>query len=126
MLGMELQDDEMMSFSSEPNYGGSIHHQVYTVIEETSEDLDSAGNPLVNLANLKRGSKYVAPRTDKATIAAREKVWLTAATWTTMRAAVNGMAVIPSDASRKVLMGYQYTLYLQGRHLEQVRQQLEE
>jgi hypothetical protein len=99
---------------------------VYTIIKETSEDLDSAGNPLVNLANLKRGSKYVAPGTDKATIAASEKVQLTTATWMTIRATVNGMAVIPSDVSRKVLMGYQYALYLQGRHLEQVRQQIEE
>jgi hypothetical protein len=76
--------------------------------------------------NLTWGSKYVAPGIDEATNAAREKVRLTAAEWTTIRAAINGVANIPSDAPRNVLMGYQYALYRKSRHLEQVRQQLEE
>jgi hypothetical protein len=76
--------------------------------------------------NLTWGSKYIAPRTNEATIAAREKVQLIAAEWTKIRAAINGAANIPSDASKNVLMGYQYALYRKGRHLEQVQKQLKE
>jgi hypothetical protein len=108
MSGLELDDDEPTIFSLEPNNSNNTCRQVYTIIEETSEDLNSAGNPLVNPANLRRGSRYIASGTNKATITAREIFWLTAVEWTTIRAAINNTTNIPSNASRSVLMGYQY------------------
>jgi hypothetical protein len=36
------------------------------------------------------------------------------------------MASIPSDASKEVLMGYQYALYRKDMHLQQVQEKLEE
>jgi hypothetical protein len=47
---------------------------VYAIIQETSEDLDSGGNPLINPEDLTRGSKYVALGTEEATVLAQEKV----------------------------------------------------
>jgi hypothetical protein len=127
MLGLELDDKEPTIFSSEPNNNNNnTCPQVYGIIEETSEDLDSTSNTLVNPSNLRRGSRYVASRTDEATITTREKVWLTTVEWTTIRVAVNRTTNIPSNASRSMLMGYQYLLHRQSRQQEQVRQRLEE
>jgi hypothetical protein len=127
MPGLELEDDEPTIFSSEPNNNNNITcRQVYTIIEETSEEHDSAGKPLVNPTNLRKGVRYVAPETDKACITAREKVWLTIVQWMTIRAAISGTTNIPSDASRSMLMGYQYALHHKNRQLEKVRQRLEE
>jgi hypothetical protein len=118
MSSLEIQDDKPTIFFSEPYYSNNTCSQVYATIEEASEDLDSANNAMTDPAKLKRGSKYI--ETDEATIATREKNRLIATEWTTIRAAINGTTHIPSDASREVLMGYQYALYRQGRRLQQV------
>jgi hypothetical protein len=56
---LELQDDDLIITSPELDNNNTIHHQVYAVITPaTSEDLDSAGNPLVNPHNLIRGVRY--------------------------------------------------------------------
>jgi hypothetical protein len=48
MSDLELQDDNPTILSLELNNNNTTRHQVYVVImEESSEDLDSAGNPLV-------------------------------------------------------------------------------
>jgi hypothetical protein len=64
--------------------------------------------PLINPANLQRGVNYVAEGEDAIAVAAREKVRLYAHEWATLKAAVNGTTNIPLNASRNVLMGYQY------------------
>jgi hypothetical protein len=46
MLGLELDDKEPTIFSSEPNNSNNTCPQVYAIIEETSEDLDSTSNTL--------------------------------------------------------------------------------
>jgi hypothetical protein len=118
MSSLEIQDDEPTIFFSEPYYSNNTCSQVYATIEEASKDLDSANNAMTDPTKLKRGSKYI--ETDEATIATREKNRLIAIEWTTIRAAINGTTHIPLDASREVLMGYQYALYRQGRRLQQV------
>jgi hypothetical protein len=60
----------------------------------------------------------------KATIAARVKVWLTAAEWETIKAVVNHGAFIPRESTRKVLMGYQYTLHQQRKRLLQEKSEI--
>jgi hypothetical protein len=74
MSGLKLHDDDPTIFPSELDNGSSACHQVYAIIQETSEELDSAGNPLVNPEDLTKGSKYVAPGTEEVTVLAREKV----------------------------------------------------
>jgi hypothetical protein len=76
---------------------------------------------MVNPANLQRGVNYVAEGEYATAVAAREKVWLSADEWATIRAVVNGIANIPSNASRNILIGYQYALHRQGRRLQQVQ-----
>jgi hypothetical protein len=51
---------------------------------------------------LARGCKYAAIGETEATVAAREKVQLIAPEWEAIRAAVNGIAYIPSDAPMNV------------------------
>jgi hypothetical protein len=48
MLGLELYDDKPAIFSSEPNINISNHHQVYAILEETSEEIDADNNPTIN------------------------------------------------------------------------------
>jgi hypothetical protein len=117
MSGLELYDDEPTIFSSEPNIDISNRHQVYAILEETLEELDPYGNPYVNPLNVRRGSKYAGEGETKATVASREIVQLTAAEWVTIRAVVNDTTTIPSDAPRNILMGYQYALHRQDRHV---------
>jgi hypothetical protein len=100
------------------DYDISTPHQVYVIIGETSEELDIDGNPLVNPANLQMGVNYVVEEEDATTVAAREKVQLSADEWATIRAAINGIENIPSNAFRNAWMGYQYTLHRQGRRLQ--------
>jgi hypothetical protein len=61
-------------------------------------------------SNRKRGAKHMVEGEIGETIAARVKVWLTTAEWDKIKAAVNNGAIIPTEASREVLMGYHYAL----------------
>jgi hypothetical protein len=121
---LELYDDEPTIFSSEPNRNISNRHQVYAILEETSEEFDNDNNPVINLINLKRCAKHMAEGETKATVAARETVQLLAAEWETTKAVVNHGGVIPPDSTREVLMGYRYALHRQGRHLLQQRSEI--
>jgi hypothetical protein len=125
MSGLELHDDEPTIFLSEPNIDISNRHQVYAILEETLEELDPYGNPYVNPLNLRGGSKYAREGETKAIVVAREKVQLTAAEWVTIRAAINDTTTKPSDAPRNILMGYQYALHRQGRHVLHKREIIE-
>jgi hypothetical protein len=120
--GLELYDDEPTIFFSEPNHNNSNHHQVYAILKETSEELDANNNPVINPRNLGRGAKHVGEGEIEATVITREKVRLTATQWETIKIAFNHGRVIPLDAPREVLMGYQYTLHRQGRRMLQERE----
>jgi hypothetical protein len=73
MSGLELYDDEPRIFSLEPSSNISDHHQVYTILEETSEEFVADNNPVINPPNLRRGAKHVGEGETKATIATKEK-----------------------------------------------------
>jgi hypothetical protein len=81
------------------------------IINETSEELDESNNLVINPQNLGRGAKYRGEGDTYETIAARVIVRLSAAKWETIKQAINHGGVLPSDASRNVLMGYQYALH---------------
>jgi hypothetical protein len=60
MSGLELYDDEPTIFSSDANHNISNQHQVYAILEETSEEFDDDNNPIINPKNMRRGAKYMA------------------------------------------------------------------
>jgi hypothetical protein len=80
---------------------------VYAIINEMSEEFDDDNNQLINLQNIQQGAKHMAEGEIEATIIARVKVWLTAAEWETIKAAINRGAIIPPESTREVLIGYQ-------------------
>jgi hypothetical protein len=59
VLVLELYNDELTIFSSEPNHNNSNRHQVYAILEETPEELDTDNNPVINPLNLRRGAKHM-------------------------------------------------------------------
>jgi hypothetical protein len=81
MSGLELHNDEQTILSSDANHCISNQHQVYAIINETSEEFDDDNSPLINPQNIQQGAKYMADGETKATGAARVKVWLTAVEW---------------------------------------------
>jgi hypothetical protein len=122
MSGLELHNNEETIFSSDTNHNISIQHQVYMIIDKTSEESDDNNNPIINLQNLGRGTKYRTKGDTDATIAARVTVRLTAVEWETIKAAVNYGGVL--DSSRNILMGYEYALHRHGKRLQQERSEI--
>jgi hypothetical protein len=84
---------------------------VYVIINDTSEEFDAENNPVINPQNIERGANHRAEGETDSTIVTREKVYLTAAEWQVIKAAVNHDAVIPANSTREVLMEYQYALH---------------
>jgi hypothetical protein len=74
MSGLKLHNGEPTIFSSESNHDISNCHQVYAILEETSEELGPDSNPLINLLNIKMGCKCAAEGETKATVASRGKI----------------------------------------------------
>jgi hypothetical protein len=52
MSGLELHDDEQTIFSSGNNHCTSNLHQVYIIINDTSEEFDDDNNPIINPQHL--------------------------------------------------------------------------
>jgi hypothetical protein len=116
---MELHDDEQTIFCSSTNNNTSNRHQVYVIINNTSEEFDGDNNPIINPQNLQQGANHMVEGEIKATAVARVKVHLTAPEWETIKATVNHGVVILPNSTREVLMGYQYALHQQRKHLLQ-------
>jgi hypothetical protein len=72
--GLELYDDEQTIFSSGSN--GDVHsqYQVYAIIDDSSEELDGNNNPIINLANVRRGANHMAEGDTVESVANRVKV----------------------------------------------------
>jgi hypothetical protein len=90
------------------------------IIDKTSEEFDEENNPVINPANFTRGFNYRAEAdTDEAI--ALEKIRLMLAEWEIIKTTVNGGGGISPNSNRRVLMGYQYALHRQNKHLLQER-----
>jgi hypothetical protein len=76
--------------------GASSLHQVYVIINDTSEEFDNENNPIINPHNLERGANH---RSEGETTP-REKVHLSAKEWQMIKAAVHRGAFIPADSRR--------------------------
>jgi hypothetical protein len=126
MSGLELYNDEETIFSLDANHNISSQHQVYVIIDETSEEFGDNNNPIINPQNLGRGTKYRTKGDTDATVAARVTVRLTAIEWETIKAASNYGGVLPPYSSRNILMGYEYALHRHGKCLQQERSEIRE
>jgi hypothetical protein len=58
--GLELYDNKQTIFSSGSN--GDVHskYQVYAIIGDSLEELNGNNNPIINLANVRRGENHMA------------------------------------------------------------------
>jgi hypothetical protein len=116
--GLELYSDEQTIFSLGSNSDANNQYQVYAIIDETSEEVDTNNNPIINLGNIKRGANHMEEGDTEETIEARVKVQFTPEEWDTIKAAINNGAAIPVDARREILLGYHYALHRQAQLLE--------
>jgi hypothetical protein len=122
-IGLKLDNDEhMFPFSASSDYT-SNRHQIYVIINDTSEEFDIENNPIINLQNPAQGANHIAEGAIDSSVVTREKIRLSVAEWQIIKAAVNRGAVIPANSMWEVLMGYQYALHQQKKQLlwEKVR-----
>jgi hypothetical protein len=115
--GLELYEDNQAIFSSSSS---KINHryQVFTIIEDKSEEFDDNNNPILNPANVTRGANHLAKGDTTDSLTTRAKVRLTEDEWKTIKAVVDNGAAIPIDARKEVLLGYHYALHRQSKQLE--------
>jgi hypothetical protein len=71
--GLELHEDDSSIFSSF-NSKLDNRYQVLAIIGDNSEELDENNNPVLNLANVKRGANYLAEGETADSLATREKI----------------------------------------------------
>jgi hypothetical protein len=65
---------------------------------------------VLNPANVNRGANYLAEGETVDSLATREKVRLSVNEWRTIKIAVEHDTLIPTNASKSMLLGYHYTL----------------
>jgi hypothetical protein len=107
--GLELSEDDDSIFSSFNNKIGK-QCQVLTIIGDNSEEFDENNNPVLNPANIDRGANHLAEGQIAESLAAREKIRLSAKEWRIIREAVEHGTPIPSNSSKNMLLGYHYAL----------------
>jgi hypothetical protein len=61
-------------------------HQVYVIINDTSEEVDNENNPVINSHNLERGANHRENGETDSAVAGREKVHLSAEEWQMIKA----------------------------------------
>jgi hypothetical protein len=71
--GLELHEDDNSIFSSF-NSKLNNRYQVLAIIRDNSEELDENNNPVLNPANINRGTNHLAEGETADSLASREKV----------------------------------------------------
>jgi hypothetical protein len=122
--GLKSHDDEQVKLHLDLSQCISNRHQVYVIINDTSEEVDDENNPVINPHNLEQGVNHRAEGETESAVADMEKVYLSTEDWRMIKAAVNYGAAIPVGSRREVLMGYQYTLHQQKKQLLQERSEI--
>jgi hypothetical protein len=56
--GLKLHGDEQITLSLSSSQYASNRHQVYVIINDTSEEFDIENNPFINPQNLERGANH--------------------------------------------------------------------
>jgi hypothetical protein len=108
---LKLHNDKHMSPSSASDDYTSNRHQIYVIMNNTSEEFDVENNPIINPQNPARGAHHRAEGETKSAVEAREKIRLSAEEWQMIKVALNHSAVIPANSAQEVLIGYQYALH---------------
>jgi hypothetical protein len=122
--GLELSEDNNSIFSSF-NSNVSRKHQVLVIIGDNSEEVDENNNPVINPANVNRGSNHLAEGETAESLATREKIRLSANEWEIIREAVQHGTPIPADSSKDMLFGYHYALRQQAKRLAREKSEIQ-
>jgi hypothetical protein len=88
---------------------------VLVIVGDNLEEFDENNNPVLNPANIDRGANHLAEGQTADSLAAREKIRLSADEWRVIRAAVEHDMPIPSNSSKDMLLGYHYALRQQAK-----------
>jgi hypothetical protein len=122
--GLKLHSDEQAKICSDASQYTNNRHQMYLIINDTSEEVNNENNPVINPHNLKRGANHIADGEARSTVADREKVYLSAGEWWMIKEAVNHGVSIMEYSKREVLMRYQYALHQQKKQLLRERSEI--
>jgi hypothetical protein len=95
---LRLHNDEQAKLHSDASQYANNRHQMYVIINDTSEEVDNENNPVINPHNLERGANHRADGETESAVADREKVYLSAEKWRMIKAAINHCAAIPADS----------------------------
>jgi hypothetical protein len=74
--GLKLHNDEHIIPSTVSSHYASNRHQVYAIINDTSEEFDTENNPIINLQNPARGANHRAEGETESAITTRDKIRL--------------------------------------------------
>jgi hypothetical protein len=118
--GLELHEDDSSIFSSF-NSKPDNRYQVLAIIGENSEELNENNNPVLNPANINRGANHLAEGETADSLANREKIRLSVDEWRIIKIAVEHCTIIPTNASKNILLGYHYALRQQSKQLAKER-----
>jgi hypothetical protein len=118
--GLELHEDDSSIFSSF-NSKFDNRHQVLAIVGDNSEELDENNNPVLNPANINRGANYLVEGETADSLANRENDRLSVDEWRTIKTAVEHCMPIPNNASKNMLLGYNYALRQQSKQLAKER-----
>jgi hypothetical protein len=122
--GLELYEDDDSIFSSFSSKFDN-RYQVLAIVGDNSEELDENNNPVLNPANINRGTNHLAEGETADSLASREKVRLSAEEWGIIKTAVEHGTPIPTDARKNMLLGYHYALRQQSKQLAKERIQIQ-
>jgi hypothetical protein len=102
--GLELHEDNQTTLSSCSSKFDN-QYQILAIIGDNSEEFDDNNNSVLNPANVTRGANHLVEGDTADSLKNREKIWLSADEWNTIKATIEHDAVIPADASKEVLLG---------------------
>jgi hypothetical protein len=121
-IGLELHEDDQTIFSSF-SIKFDNQYQILAIIGDNSEEFDN-NNPVLNPANVTRGSNHLVEGDTADSLTTRAKIQLSADEWNTIRAAIDNGTAIPVDASEEVLQEYHYALHRQARQLAKEKSEI--
>jgi hypothetical protein len=118
--GLELSEEDNSIFSS---YNDKLNNrcQVLAITEDNSEELDDNNNPVLNLVNINIGANHLAEGETTDSLIIREKVRLSVDEWKIIKIAEEQGALIPTNSSKNMLLGYHYVLRQQAKQLAKKR-----
>jgi hypothetical protein len=88
---------------------------VFAIIGDNLEEFDNNNNPVLNPANITRGTNHMAVGDTADSLATRAKVRLIVDEWKTIKVEVDEGATIPIDVRKQGLLGYHYALHQQQK-----------